>query len=143
MRTETARFQSLRAKSASWPQRVFFQRPRRHARFIHSFQGDRPTMVVQEFSEQLLEQVFDSFSSALEYFASAINGADSDVLAGVYRTFAQVSGCIDGMKCYQVGGGFPGSLGCAARAFRRTFADVSRARSHVPLGGGVGLGVRA
>ncbi len=47
-----------------------------------------------------LEQVFDSFSSALEYFASAFHGADSDVLAGACRAFAQVSGGVDGMKRY-------------------------------------------
>jgi predicted DNA-binding helix-hairpin-helix protein len=85
--------------------------------------------------------VFDGFSSAPEYLASAFRGADSNVLAGVCGAFAQVGGCVDGMKGYQVGGGFACSFSCAAYTFRRTSADVSRARAHVALRAGVGFGV--
>ena len=46
------------------------------------------------------EEVFDAFASALEYFGSSLHGANSDVLACVYRALAQLGGRIDGMKCH-------------------------------------------
>ena len=54
-----------------------------------AFHGDHPHEIVQDFcSEQFLEQMFDGFSSALEYFGATFHGADSDVLAGACRAFA-------------------------------------------------------
>jgi hypothetical protein len=47
---------------------------------------------------QLLEQVFNGFAGALDYFGSSFHPANSDVLACIYRAFSQVGGCVDGMK---------------------------------------------
>jgi hypothetical protein len=82
-------------------------------------------------SARALEHVFDSFAGALQYFASALCGANSHILSGVYRAFAQVGSCVNGMKGHQVGGRFPRSLSCAPGAFGRPLADISRAAAHV------------
>src|ERR1700676_2017672 len=74
----------------------------------------------------LLEQVFDSFARALEYFASSFHGADSDVLPGFCRALAQVGRRVDGMKRHQVFGGLSRSFSRAAKAFRGALANISR-----------------
>jgi hypothetical protein len=88
-----------------------------------------------------LEYVFNGFPGALEYFAGAFHSADSDVLACLCRAYAQIRGCIDGMKRHQVGGGFSCSSSCAADAFGGALADISRATPHVMFGAGVDAGI--
>jgi hypothetical protein len=89
--------------------------------------------------------VFDGSASAFEYFGGALHSSDSHVLAGVYRTFAQVAGPVNGMKRHQVAGGFSCSFSSAADAFRRSFADIGGATSDIMFRAGVdvvvGLGV--
>ena len=46
----------------------------------------------------ILEQVFDGFAGALEYFGSPLYGTNSDVLPGVCSAFTQVGGSVDGVK---------------------------------------------
>src|ERR1700676_508879 len=67
--------------------------------------------------EQLLEDVFDGFASALEYLGGTFDGANSDVLAGLCGAFAQIACSVNGMQRHQVSGGFPRSFSCAAGAF--------------------------
>jgi hypothetical protein len=87
--------------------------------------------------EQALEQVFDGFASALEYFACPLHGTNSDVLASFCSAFAQVGRGIDGMKRHQVSGGFACSLGSAASTFRCALADISGATADVMFSAGV------
>src|SRR5713226_409215 len=101
-------------------------------RAVASFAGDGArAFQLQPRAEQLLEQVFDGSASTLDYFGRSLYGPDSDILAGVCRAFAQVGGCVDGMKRHQVAPGFPCSLSSAADASRGTFADIASAASHV------------
>ncbi len=46
----------------------------------------------------VLEQVFEGFAGALEYLGGTFDSADSDVLPGTCRAFAQCSGGANGVK---------------------------------------------
>jgi len=62
------------------------------------FADVHPRQSVNRLSSNFLEDVFDGFACALEYFGRSLHGAHSDVLACVYRALAQLGSRIDGMK---------------------------------------------
>jgi hypothetical protein len=104
--------------------------------------ADQGTARIEVEPEQLLEQVFDGFASALEYLACTFDGANPDVLAGLCGAFAQVACSVNGMQSHQVSGGFPCSFSCAPGAFCSALADISSATAHIMFSAGVGSGFR-
>jgi hypothetical protein len=79
----------------------------------------------------MVENPADTPAGAFGDFASALAGADSDILASFGATFADIAGGFHWMQCNQVTGTLPNTFGRRSRALGGSFADVTGAVTDV------------
>lgn len=70
-------------------------------------------------------------------FACALDGADAYILAGDRSAFAYIARSVEWVKCDQVAGTFPNTLGRSSSALSGSFADISGALTDVATGTGL------
>jgi hypothetical protein len=79
----------------------------------------------------MVEYFANTPACALGDFACALGGADANVLASGGAALADITSGVQGVKCDEVAGTFPNTLGRRPSALGGSFADVSSAPTDV------------
>ena len=91
----------------------------------------------------MVEYLANTPACAFGDFASSLDGANADVLAGNGRTLSDIASGVEGVEGDEVDRAFSSSLGSGAGALGGPFADVSCTAANVATGAALlGLGLR-
>ena len=82
----------------------------------------------------MVEYLANTPACAFGDFASSLDGANADVLAGNGRTLSDIASGVEGVEGDEVDRAFSSSLGSGAGALGGPFADVSCTAANVATG---------